>query len=294
MIKYKIILINYYFKFSLNKTEYKYICGLAIDNLKKFTYSTTIKNKVFNCYFTFLKKIKKLFLFKKSYFLDSFIFKKKASILKKNDNAKRYLLFRTRSLLNFNRKTYKNLIFNFKKNKKKIFKKSLNLFFFDKNIFKKKKNNVNLIPMRRGFFKSLLNNRKLVRTIFFFKFKKQKSINKILSKKNFYPTNKFYLLHEFELLNLLIRSQFFFFKTDATYFIKNNFVYVNGFVENKVNKKLNVGDRIQLEVSYRYYCYFRSQQNHSRFFFKKIKSKLTRLFRPKFDLYKQRSTTTPN
>jgi hypothetical protein len=173
LLKHKIILLNYYFRFSINKRKYKYIAGRGANN--KFSYYTVDKNKMFTCYFVFLKRIRKLFLFKKSYFLDSFIFKKKASVLKKYDNAKRYLLFRTKKLLNFNRSKYNNLRLR-AKNKKTFFKKSLNLFFFNKTKKKspKKYTNTSLMLLRRGFFKNLINNRKLVRTVFFFKFKKQK------------------------------------------------------------------------------------------------------------------------
>ena len=298
-IKHKIIFINYYFRFSLNKRKYNYICKLRCKSTKyRQTYLTTRKNKLFNCYFIFLKKLKKLFLFKKSYFLDSFIFKKKASTFKKVDAAKQFLLYRSKKLLLFNKKSHNFIFKKFKLKKKKInlLNHSLNLFFFNKsfNLHKSINNQFNIIPLRRGFFKVLLNNRKLVRTIYFLKFKKQKSITSFLLKQIFVPTNQFYLNNEFNIVNLIIRSQFFFFKNDVYYFLKNSHIYVNGVVITNFNKILSVGDRLQLEVHSNYYFYFRSQKSYSTYFLNKIKHKISRMLRPKNNLYKQQSIYVPN
>lgn len=298
-IKHKIIFINYYFKFSLNKRKYNYVCKLKHASIRyKQTYLTTKKNKLFNCYFIFLKKLKKLFLFKKSYFLDSFIFKKKASTLKKIDSSKQYLLHRTRKLLLFNKKPHCFFLkkFKLKKKKKNLLNNSFNLFFFNKSfkLHKTINNQFNIIPLRRGFFKILLNNRKLIRTVYFLKFKKQKSITNLLLKQIFVPTNQFYLKNEFNIVNLLIRSQFFFFKSDVHFFLKNKHIYVNGIIVDNFNKILSVGDRLQLEVHSNYYFYFRSQKSHSSYFLNKIKHKISRMMRPRNNLYKQQSNYIPN
>ena len=207
-------------------------------------------------------------------------------------------MYRSRKLLIFNKKSHKFFFKKFKNKKKKVnlLNSSLNLFFFNKsfNMHKNINNQFNIIPLRRGFFKILLNNRKLIKTIYFLKFKKQKSITNVLLKQIFTPTNQIYLKTEFNIVNLLIRSQFFFFKNDANYFIKSSYVYVNGLIITNLNKKLSIGDRIQLEIHSNYYFYFRSQKSYSNYFLNKIKHKINRMLKPKNNLYKQHSNYIPN
>ena len=92
----------------------------------------------------------------------------------------------------------------------------------------------------------------------------------------------------------MVLREGFFFKNDASYFIKNNHVYVNGNIITNLNKVLMVGDRVQLEIHPNYYFYFRSQKSYSKYFLSKIRHKLIRMMKPRNNFYKQQSNHIPN
>lgn len=295
--KIKIFFFLLNFKFNLKKTNYMYITN----NFTKLNYLFITKSlslNIFSNYFTFLTKLKKLFSTKKSYFIDTFISKKKSGIFKKRNNVKNFLFFKTKKLLLFNSKNkFNNKYFNILK--KKESKTSFNNLFI-KFIKKQKLNftnnlpNLKSLPLKKGFFKVLLENRNLIKTVYFFKSKKNNFLNKFISKKIFIPTKDFYLKHEFSLLNILIRSQFFYFKSDILVAFRYTAVYINGIPVFNLNKFLNIGDRIQLVITDNYYYYFRTYKFITLNFLKKIKKKMLRMFKPKNDMYKQKSNYIPD
>lgn len=295
-IKIKIFFFLLNFKFNFKKTNYMYITN----NFTKINYLFITKSlslNIFSNYFTFLTKLKKLLSSKKSYFIDTFISKKRGGVFKKRNNVKNFLFFRTKKLLLFNlKKKFNNKYFNiFKKNECKTSFNNLFLKSFDKR--KSKFNNffnLKSLPLKKGFFKVLLENRNLIKTVYFFKNKKNNFLNKFISKKIFVPTKDFYLKHEFSLLNILIRSQFFYFKTDVLVAFRHTAIYVNGIPIFNLNKFLNIGDRIQILITDNYYYYFRTYKFITTNFLKKIKKKMLRMFKPKNDMYKQKSNYIPD
>ena len=330
LLKIKLMLFLFLFKFNIKNKKFLYITN-NFKNYNYIFYNKSLAKNSFVNYFCFLKKIKKVFISHKKYNVDCFIFKKKGSSLKRFDKVKNFLLFRTRKLLFLNKdNTFNNTFinsknikylnkrakisrkfkfnfikFNFFKKLNRLDKKAYNNLtidsFFKKfnSFFYKKEKTHNFgsqktLFLKRGFFSILLENRKLIKTINFFKFKKQKTITKFLKKKVFVPTKNFYLSNEFLLVNILLRSQFFFFKTDIIFFLYNKYVFVNGFTVNSLNKILCVGDRIQLVVSDNYYYFFRTHKFFTKLFLQKIKKKVFRMFKPKNDMYKQKSNYTPN
>jgi ribosomal protein S4 len=106
--------------------------------------------------------------------------------------------------------------------------------------------------------KYILENYKLIKKLFFNKFAKNKKIMKFLKLNKTQPSNQLFVKLEFHLFNILLRSHLVFFLNDLFFFIKNNYIYVNGNIVNNPFFKINVGDRIQLIIFKNYYLFFKS------------------------------------
>jgi hypothetical protein len=100
---------------------------------------------------------------------------------------------------------------------------------------------------------------------------RQKELTRYIQKKtkNFFYKN---YTHDYSLINILLKSNFFLFPKDASIFIKCNFVYINNKKSDNINFLLGVGDCIQIQVFsffYIYFLFFRKFLKQKIFFYKK-------------------------
>lgn len=120
---------------------------------------------------------------------------------------------------------------------------------------------------KKFFFKTLLRSRKYLRYFFFLNAKsRQKKISKNISKNkdlNYFNT----CAYEYSALNIVLRSHFCLFITDAFFFFKHNFFFLNGSFLKDPNTILNEFDCLQFRLSIPIYKYIISSK---RFLKKKI------------------------
>ena len=166
----------------------------------------------------------------------------------------------------FKRKT---LFFKKKHDKKVLISKRVVSFLkTNQNKFrfqsKRKKKIQSNFFVKKFFLKSLYKSRNLFRTSFLLNKKtRQKRITKLIFRKSkkFYKNNTY----EYSLLNILLRSHFFYFIGDAFIFLNHSLVYLNGTVCNNYDSFLGIGDKVQLEINPPFYNYLKKCRN----FFKK-------------------------
>jgi hypothetical protein len=153
----------------------------------------------------------------------------------------------------------KNLFFKKKYNTKILISKRLSIVLkkrkkqLFRNNFSKKIDNGNFF-FKKFFYKTLLKSRKFLKSFFFLNKKiRQSKISNLIfknSKSKFENSN-----NEYTLLNVLLRSHFFFFIGDAIKFINNGMVYINGFTYTNPHIHLNQGDCVQLVLCKTFYKY---------------------------------------
>lgn len=147
-----------------------------------------------------------------------------------------------------NKKNHKSSIFHkamISTRKKKIIKKPK----FNKVFFRENQYSINF-----KLLKTLYANRRVFKTFFLKPFSRQKNITRLLQhfskkKQNINQVFNSYLSF------VLIRSHFFFFLEDVNFFLKKNFILVNGVVVKNKFFELKPNDCIQLVNSDRYYDY---------------------------------------
>ena len=108
---------------------------------------------------------------------------------------------------------------------------------------------------KRFFFKTLLSCRKNL-TLLFFNFKKirqKKLTRKIQKKTKFFFFKNF--THDYNLVNILVKSGFFMFPKDATIFIKSGGIFINGISIINTDYLLYPSDCIQLQIFGYIYIY---------------------------------------
>jgi hypothetical protein len=170
----------------------------------------------------------------------------------------------------------KNLFFKKKYNVKTLISKRLSIVLkkrkkqLYKNNFSRKVDSGNFF-FKKFFYKTLLKNRKFLKPFLFSNSKvRQSRISRLIFKtsKNKYQNSN----NEYTLLNVLLRSHFFFFINDAIKFINSGMVYVNGLIYTNPHINLNQGDCIQLApcktfYSYLYFCkkFFKKKASIFRF-----------------------------
>lgn len=168
---------------------------------------------------------------------DLILLKKRSSVFKKNYD-KNYLILNKISL-------YKD---NFNKN---FFNKKKNIFF-------QKEFNVKNFDFKKKLKLIIKKNRKIVVDFFNLKYYRNFSISKNLKK--ICNLKKFDLLINLEnsLLNIVIKSDFFFSKNDCTWFIKNGLVSVNSNIILNPNFRLKTYDIVNLAFLENYFLYYKS------------------------------------
>lgn len=99
------------------------------------------------------------------------------------------------------------------------------------------------------FCRTLLRNRKLLKGFFYLSVKaREKKVSRGLlrTQKQFTLKNSSY---EYTTYNILIRSHFCLFLSDALVVIRNNFLYVNGICVNDIGRLVVEYDCVQLRLS---------------------------------------------
>jgi len=179
-------------------------------------------------------------------------------------------------------------------NKKKtfFFKKKFNVRLLSirrlKHVLKKKVKPRRVVDdkffFKKFFFKTLLKGRRFLKNFFF---GKRRMRQRVLTKKlhnlgtNLSKLSNFINTTEFTISNILLRSNFFFFKKDITLFSKTNKIFLNGVSVFKLNTLLFVGDCVQLPISIQYYTYMK-------FFKRYFKKKLAEYKKDSWKFFKKK------
>lgn len=228
-------------------------------------------------------------------------FKRQVSFLKKRDNVRRLLLFRANSRF-LPTKSIVNIINPFLKNRNIGFsnkfapyldlKKALTYSFKTANKFVKHSNRPKTVNVKNRFNRVFFENRKILTTISNYRSLRQKHFTNLFSsflKKNFLKT---FFAFELNIINILLKSRFFFSKKQAQQALHNNIVFVNGVYANE-KLFLKTGDRIQLIVNPSYYYIHKVSVLYSAKFQRKVSQHIWRLVRFTSNIYKQAATHVP-
>lgn len=153
----------------------------------------------------------------------------------------------------------KNLFFKKKESRDSLISKRISIVLKRRKrfkLFKSKKIDKGNFFLKKFFFKILLKNRKFLNKLFYYN--KPKKQNKLTKKIYFFSeksNNRSTSILEHSLLNMLLKSNLFFFHKDVFFFIKSGFVYINGLPVTDHNSRLNEGDIIQLPINNIVYKY---------------------------------------
>jgi hypothetical protein len=205
------------------------------------------------------------------------LFKKQSIFFKKTNNKNLFLLnfldsFKYDEFNISNDLVSNDLIIN-----DKIYFYNLDLIKFNQN-FKKDIDYVNF-DYRYKINKYVSNNRFILLSFFKYNLKRQFKKNKFISKLVKLPFNFFLKNFEFSILNILLRSSFFFNHRDVFFFLKNNFFFVNGLNLKNINYTFNVNDVFMMSLNKYYFFYYKyiinniyNNNNISNYIFKKNKN----------------------
>lgn len=268
--------LNYPFKYKYNWVFNKY-------NFTKCFYLDWDKQE--DLKFTQFYKLSYDFLYDKTDLINNVLhFKQKTGFLKKEFNFDSTVLFRLHPIkFDFNKQ-----LFEFKEeddfiSEDEVSKNRLNNCYF--NNFLKinedadfEKNNMiyKTFDMHKKNHFLFFKNRNILRYFLKSKLNRQFKFNKFVKNLIKKPMFNFVYLFEYKLINILIKSQFFFNHRDANFFIKNNFVYVNGFVVNNPNYLIKPFDVLSLSFNKYYYFFYRKSLNDVSNTLNKISTKVWR------------------
>jgi hypothetical protein len=254
--------------------------------------------------------------------LISVALKKKANLFRKYDSYKRSIFFDSYSSIKdaylLNHKKHKffysyrsgtsqfntlDTVFNFQKNTKNDYNKfsQSNYNFFKKFSSKKKTVSTSLFfnkkrliyRMHRKFSTRYYANRLIFKHVFLPEKSRQFSITRFVENFKTHPTHNFYRQIQLFLFNTLLSSQFFFFKTDCFFFLKQYGVFVNGKICTNPYKVLVQGDVVQLAVLPTYFFFFKKFDSISSIFFKKYNAKFQKMFASKKKRFRTKSRHLP-
>lgn len=252
-----------YFKYY---NMYKCIYALWLFNLKQIIEKSFSEKIVFYFKFFKKKKIKSTYLFKKNDFYEissSLVLKRKFGLLKHKFNEKSFLLYKINAYLDL------------RKNKKKRIKEHFGLL--------KKK------TMTKLFYKKV-RNPLFINTRYSTsrQFKKSKILYNLYNKKNDPVLNRFDSL-VYTLISLKLFANF----SDSLSYIKNIGVFCNHNLIKNPYFIVNLYDIIQLNSDFKYFYYLKTMNKQLRKHFKKVKPRIFKLVRGKYDINKQSATSIP-
>lgn len=279
--KYGFFFLTDSFKHYLNKkNKFSY-------NLKKLIYSFSYKNEIHRYV---LKRYSKNF---------SIFFNKKN---KQPSFTTKYLLSKNYTLTvneNNNMLLKKNEIFslfnqNLSNSSNWTYFKSQLLFW--KNSSKNDINvNIKRVKFKPGYMTMWRDARTVLKSSLNLKFRYQRSLTRYLMKYKKFINFRTFLISEMRLLNVLIKSRFFPDYNICELFLRNNLIFINGFIVSNSNFQLFVGDFIQIITTLKYYIMYRWFLNWSL----KKKIRLKKVIRKKMHSSsdsdeKKRSKSLPN
>ena len=163
------------------------------------------------------------------------------------------------------KKNYKNIIFQ------KITMVTKKKKYFPLNNSSKNYRE-NQYSINKKLLKTITANRALFKHFFLKKFSRQKKITNLTQH---FSKKKQYIHYHFNsyLFFILLRSHFFFFLDDVNFFLKKNFVTVNGVIVKNKFFELKQGDCVQIVNSNQYFDYIYNIYNFFKNKIKKIKYK---------------------
>nr|YP_010632196.1 ymf76 [Cryptocaryon irritans]WBP62312.1 ymf76 [Cryptocaryon irritans] len=170
--------------------------------------------------------------------------------------------------------------------KKKFLIKNKFKCLFKRN--KKRFNRYNIwnsYRIRKKFFLYSLENKKLFNFFFFKNKHRKKNLKTFLKKKKHLTPNLFFIKLEMSLIGVLNRTNFFNSLNDIYYFLKNNYIFINGLVVKNPFFQLTVGDRIQLIVFKNYFFFYKTRILLFKKNFLRFKFKLWRMYELKLKVY---------
>jgi hypothetical protein len=215
------------------------------------------------------------------------VFKKKNGFLKKKSKIKNFLLLKLNNLKN------SKFLHSFSKNKNI---QHPDTFGFNRVFFSNEKRHSDVskfLDLKKRWKKLFNSNRNLLKSFKNINKSKQfqltKEFSKFLKKKlshNFIQT-------EFSLLNLLIRSKLVFTTTEALFFLKNGFIYLNGVCTTNPYQVAKLNDIINFIFGKKYFYFFKTNFNQKLKLTYAVGYRLWRLNRFRNNFYKQSPTGIP-
>lgn len=258
--------------------------------LKKFNF--LIKYKNIKLFYTFIFNFKKLNFFLITNFLDQ-----KYQWLSSNQNLNDFNINFIK-LLGFSVKVKKSLkldnkvynIINFKKKCSLLKKKNDIMYVILNKIYYSGRNEFfnNIKTDFKNFdFKKKLKfifktNREILKKIYNLKYYRNFSLNKnIKNICNFSKKNNFININN-NLLNILLKSDFFFSKNDCLWFLSNSLISVNSLITKDRNYILREYDIVNVFYSNKYFYYYKNCLNRLLNNFYKIGLKLWSINKKRF------------
>lgn len=217
------------------------------------------------------------------------VFKRKSGFLKKKSKLKNFLLLKLNNLKNYK---YLNSFFQ-KKTPTIFFKKSLNKEILSKSKTQKHSEVGKFLDLKKRWYKTFTNNRFLLKFFTNIKKTKQFQSTRFFSKTLKKTPQSNLLTREFSLLNILIRSKLVFTINEALFFLKNNFVFVNGTCVTNPAHFIKLGDVINLSFCKKYFFFFKTSFNQKLRLTYGVGYRLWRLNRFRNNFYKQSPTGIP-
>lgn len=194
--------------------------------------------------------------------------KKQLGFLKKKDRSTYNILVNSNAVKNFK---YHNV--NFNTNKSVDFSK--------------------MFDLKRKTLKTFVMNRLILKNNFFLTTSRQSKLTKFFSKNSNISVRQCILNFENSLPSLLIKSKLVFTFNDATFLIKNNFVYVNGVICNKTLTVLKNFDIVNLVFTEKYFKFYKTLFNTNLKLSSFLSYRLWRYNRFRANFYKQSPTSLP-
>jgi len=277
--KLNFLFINDYSIFSFFKEKFFY-------NIKKLHYSFLYKNElqryVLKRYskFSFLNKYVKNDFLRDRLNQDMFNTKDYFSSLIENTNYSNSIYFI------LNKQIYSS-------NKWIYLKNQIN---FSKNYIKDEYNfNIKRVKFKPGYMTIWRDSRTVLKNTLSLSFRYQHRLTKYLSKYNKFVKFKTYLIIEMAIFNVLLKTKFFLNESICSSFLKNNLIYLNGFVCNNHKTQLFIGDFVQLIINNKYYILYKWFLNISITKKRKLKQILKKKINISFDtVEKKKSNRLPH
>lgn len=201
------------------------------------------------------------------------MFKKQNSLIKKKFNFTHNLhpiFYKNNLKKRIDNKTNSNL-----QNQTVLFKNLNKIKFLNKNNTTSLNHNfLNLLNGKKKLKKSILTNRKLYNFLNLNIFKTSKALSKNIVLKSKLKLLQNLISLEFSLLNIILNTNIIKSHKDLITIIQNNGIFLNRVLLKKINLVLNVGDILELCLSFKVYNYIKFFKQTSDKHLAKIRNKI--------------------